>query len=365
MPTDARLNAFQLLLPAWFEKVARDLPWRRTRDPYQIWLSEIMLQQTRVDQAIPYFLRFTSAYPTVESLAISELDDVLRLWEGLGYYARARNLHKAARQVVETIPNHRIPDTYADIIQLPGIGPYTAAAILSIAFDKAHAVLDGNVSRVLTRVFAIGEDVKASATKKRLRTLANALLPNTRPGRYNEAMMELGATVCTPTTPRCASCPLLNVCASFSMGDPTAFPVSKKKAPIPHYQISVGLIRDNIGRILIQKRPEDGLLGGLWEFPGGKQEVGESLKETCVRELREELGIEVAVSKRFHRLAHAYTHFKITLHAFSCQIERGEVCSRLGQPTRWVMPDELYDYAFPRANRRLIEQLLQAKDAHA
>jgi len=362
MISDARLNAFQADLPYWFDACARDLPWRRTRDPYLIWISEIMLQQTRVDQAIPYFHRFTSAFPTVEALAAASLDDVLQIWEGLGYYARARNLHRAARHIAETSPEGQIPDTHAEILKLPGIGQYTAAAVLSIAFDRPYAVLDGNVARVLARVFAFTDDLKSTGGKKALRTHADALVPSRRPGRYNEAMMELGATVCTPTAPRCPACPLRPVCTAFAQGDPVAYPVVKTKAPIPHYPIAVGLVRNDDGLILIQKRPENGLLGGLWEFPGGKQESGESLEETCVRELREELGIEVEVADLFHRLAHAYTHFRITLHAFTCTLKIGTARSKLGQPVRWVQLGELRNLAFPRANRRLIDRLLKSED---
>ena len=362
VPTDAQRIAFHTDLIDWFEGIRRDLPWRHTRDPYRIWLSEIMLQQTRVDQAQPYYERFTDAFPTVGALAAADLDDVLRLWEGLGYYARARNLHRAAQQVVAAYGG-AFPATYDGLRALPGIGPYTAAAVGSLAFGLPHAVLDGNVARVLTRVFTVADDVKAQRTRRRLQTLADDLLPPDRPGPFNEAMMELGATVCTPANPACGRCPLQRVCGAFAAGEPTAYPKSTKKPPVPHHDIAVGLLFNAAGEVLIQRRPEEAMLGGLWEFPGGKREPGEALDAACRRELREELGVEVGVEALVHRVPHAYSHFKITLHAFRCRLIAGEPTSADGLPLRWVAIDALADYAFPRANRRLIEHLLQHRHA--
>ncbi len=338
------------------------MPWRETDDPYRIWISEVMLQQTRVDQAEPYYRRFTEAFPTVEALAEAKLDDVLRLWEGLGYYSRARNLHRAAQQIVEK-HGGRVPEGYEAIRALPGVGPYTAAAVLSIAYGKPHAVLDGNVIRVLARVFAVEDDAAKSATRRRLQRLADALLDARQPAAFNQAMMELGALLCTPKSPRCEACPLQAVCAAYAEGNPEAYPVKKKKTPVPHYDVAVGLVHDAEGRLLIQRRPEDGLLGGLWEFPGGKARPGEAPEDACQRELREELGIEVEAERLFHRLGHAYSHFKITLHAFACRIRAGTPTAREGQPLRWASPAALADYAFPRANRRLIEELQRRERA--
>lgn len=332
------------------------MPWRETRDPYRIWVSEIMLQQTRVDQATPYYERFTEAFPTVAALADAEQDEVLLLWEGLGYYSRARNLHRAAQQVRDQHVGE-VPATYDAFRALPGVGAYTAAAVLSLAHGLPHAVLDGNVIRVLTRVFAIGEDVSRAPVKRLLQDLADDLLAADQPGRFNEAVMELGATVCTPRNPKCEACALREVCAARAAGEPTAYPVSKKKAPVPHHDIAVGLLFDGAGRVFIQQRSEDAMLGGLWEFPGGKCEPGEAPRVACARELREELGVEVEVGEALGRINHAYSHFKITLHAFRCRILSGEPTGREGQPTRWAAPHELTGYAFPRANRRLLEAL--------
>lgn len=355
---DAQRDAFRQDLVRWYEDAKRAMPWRGSDDPYRIWVSEVMLQQTRVDQAEPYYRRFTDAYPTVEALAEADRDDVLLHWEGLGYYARARYLHEAARHVVRE-HGGRVPDAYDAFRALPGVGPYTAAAVLSIAYDAPHAVLDGNVIRVLTRVFAVDDDASSSRTRRRLQALADALLLEDRPGTFNQAVMELGALVCTPTSPRCATCPLRAVCQARADGDPGAYPVKKKRKPVPHHDVAVGLLFDDAGRLLVQRRPDDAMLGGLWEFPGGKQEPGEALQETCRREFCEELGVEVEVGPLFDRLDHAYSHFKITMHAFRCRLVAGTPSSSNGQPVRWVTVGELGELAFPRANRHIIETLAE------
>lgn len=359
---ERHVRRFQEDLINWFELNRREMPWREVdalgkRDPYRVWIAEVMLQQTRVDQATPYFERFLQAFPTVADLARADLDEVLKMWEGLGYYSRARNLHNAAKQIVEEFEG-RLPEDEPAIRSLPGVGPYTSAAVLSIAFNKPLAVLDGNVIRVLSRVFAVEQDVRSSATRKALQTVADALLATNRPGDFNEALMELGATICTPKTPDCKRCPLMPMCAAFATGSPEAYPVASKKKPTPHYNIAVGVVRDSDGRLLVQKRPENTMLGGLWEFPGGKQEPDESLQETCSRELKEELGIDVDVGTEIAKIKHAYSHFSITLHAFECTLHAGEPVHHTGQEIKWVGLQELGDLAFPRASGKLIEVLL-------
>jgi len=354
-------RAFRVELTEWFERHQREMPWRETgldgrRNPYRVWLAEVMLQQTRVDTATPYFLRFVEAFPSIHELATAPLDDVLKLWEGLGYYSRARNLHKAAKAVVAE-HDGVIPDTEDAFRALPGVGPYTSAAVLSLAFDRPLAVLDGNVIRVLARVFALDADVKQGATRRDLQATMDTLLDPADPGRFNEAVMELGATVCTPRSPACGRCPLRTICAAAASGTPEAYPVSSKAKPIPHHTIVVGLIRDDQGRLLIQRRPEDAMLGGLWEFPGGKGEPGETLPDACQREIQEETGLEVHVGEEVARVKHAYSHFRITMHAFDCTPVGGELVSVTGEPQRWVAATEFDTYAFPRANRRVLEQL--------
>ncbi len=354
-PTDRHRRAFRQDLLDWYDDHKRSMPWRDTNDPYRIWVSEIMLQQTRVDTVRDYYPHFLEAFPTVEALAAADRDAVLKQWEGLGFYARARHLHDAAQTVVEE-HDGTVPDTMDAISDLKGIGPYTAAAVLSIAYDRPHAVLDGNVTRVLSRVFAVDEDSTTTATQRELRRLANDLLAPERPGDFNQAMMELGALVCTPSTPLCDRCPLQDVCRAHDASAEEDYPVTPDSEPVPHHDIAVGLVFDD-DHLLIQRRPDDGLLGGLWEFPGGKQEDGESMETACRRELKEELGIDVEVEDLFYTLSHAYSHFKITLHAFRCHIDSGTPTAREDQPFRWVALDDLDEYAFPRANRRLIEEL--------
>lgn len=354
-------QAFQDALPVWFDGARRPMPWREPgpdgrRDPYRVWVSEIMLQQTRVETAIPYFDRFIERFPSVADLAVAPLDDVLKQWEGLGYYSRARNLHRAARGVVAE-HSGVVPSEETAFRALPGVGPYTAAAVLSLAFDAPLAVLDGNVIRVLTRVFGIQADARSGKTRRRLQELSDALLDKSRPGRWNESVMELGATVCTPRSPACPVCPLRAICAAASRGTPEAFPVVSKRAPVPHHTIAVGLVTDEAGRLFIQRRPEDAMLGGLWEFPGGKVEPGETLEEACAREVREEVGLDVAVGPPVARVEHAYSHFRITMHAFRCQYQGGSPRTESGEPWAWVPVDDLDGYAFPRANGRIIEAL--------
>jgi A/G-specific adenine glycosylase len=342
----------------WYRNNKRDLPWRRTGDPYKIWVSEIMLQQTRVDTVIPYYERFLDAFPSVNHLADADRQRVLKLWEGLGYYSRGRNLHDAAKTVVEEFGGE-VPGRYDEIRKLKGIGPYTAAAILSIAFGKQHAVVDGNVIRVLTRYFGIEEDVRLQGTKNRVQELADELIPENNPGDFNQAVMELGATVCTPSNPICQSCPVSSGCAAFSSARTDQIPYKSPAKKIPHHEIAIGMIVNSRGELLIALRSENAMLGGLWEFPGGKREKGESLETAVERELREELGVDVRVFEKFHKLKHAYSHFKITLHAYWCRIENGSPAAISGREIRWVSLDDIDSYPFPKANKVLIERMIQ------
>ena len=349
------LAEFRDVLLSWFKQVARPMPWRASADPYRIWLSEIMLQQTRVDQALPYYERFVAAFPDLPTLASASLDEVLRAWEGLGYYSRARNLHAAAREM-EAHHDGRVPSTYEAISTLPGIGPYTAAAVLSIAYDRPYAAVDGNVIRVLTRLFAVTDDVGASRTRARLQKLADALIDPWQPGDHNQALMELGATICTPRAPRCTDCPVAPWCDARAAGRQENFPVKTKKAPIPHYHHVVGIVRDERGHYLIHQRPEANMLGGLWTFPGGRLGPEETVETACVRLLWEEFGMDAPAARPFHRLSHAYSHFKITLHACHCPAARppAEAGERRLQ---WVSAETLTAMAFDRASRKLIDAL--------
>lgn len=342
-------------LLAWYDHAAAPLPWRIHPEPYRVWLSEIMLQQTQVETVIPYFERFLAAFPTVEALAAAPLDEVLKQWEGLGYYSRARNLHQAARIVAEG--GGRFPETVDGLMALPGVGRYTAGAIASIAFGMAAPVLDGNVMRVFARLFDLDEDVTVTAVRNRLWAVAEAALPPYRPGDFNQALMELGRTVCKPRAPLCAECPIRRYCKARLNGTQELRPVKAPRARTPHYDVAAGIVWDEAGRILIAQRPLDGLLGGLWEFPGGKQEPDETLPECLRRELREELAIEVEVGELFMVVKHAFTHFRITLHAFTCRYAGGPPQAIGARDWAWVGVDELARYSFGKADREIVAAL--------
>jgi len=357
---------FATQLLDWFTEHRVDLPWRRDATAYHVWLSEIMLQQTQIDTVIPYYMRFLENYPSIDKLASTEIDMVLKQWEGLGYYSRARNLHKTA-QIVTNEHNGEFPNTVEGLLKLPGIGRYTAGAIASIAFDVSAPVLDGNVIRVFTRILDMGADVTQTSTKNKLWDVAEDWVTDTRAGDYNQALMELGQYICRPKNPTCSVCPIQSHCKAFANNTQSDRPVKKKKAPTPHYDVAAGLIRDKEGRLLIAQRPMDGLLGGLWEFPGGKQEDNETLKECLARELREELAIEVDVHDLFVSVKHAFTHFKITLHAFECVYQ--SAMSPHSEPQAievkdwaWVTEDALDQYSFGKADRQVIQALKDRKD---
>ncbi|MBO6620360.1 MAG: A/G-specific adenine glycosylase [Balneola sp.] len=344
-------------LLAWYKEHKREMPWRGEKDPYKIWISEIMLQQTRVDQAWPYFENFMKVFPTVFDLAKADQQQVLKAWEGLGYYSRARNLHAASKMIVEDY-NGKLPETYDEIIKLKGIGPYTAAAITSIAFDLPNAVVDGNVIRVITRYFGIEDDVRKTGTVKEVQSLVNKLISQERPAEFNQGMMELGATICSPHNPDCLNCPIQTGCIATKIAKTDIIPYKSNAKKKPHKVIGVGIIEAEDGKLLIALRPEDAMLGGLWEFPGGKQEKGETIQQTVERELLEELGVEVHAYKEFMTLKHTYSHFSITMHAWFCKLISGTLEPKSSQEIRWVERSELEEYPFPKANKVLTEKLI-------
>ena len=348
-------SRFRRALLAWYDRAARDLPWRRDPQPYAVWLSEIILQQTRVDQGLPYFERFRAALPDVFALAAAPDEAVLKLWEGLGYYTRARNLHKAARRIVAE-RDGAFPQTAADWETLPGVGPYTARAIASIAFGEAVPVVDGNVKRVLARLDDVAEPIEDRAVDRCLWERAAELLAPRRPGDFNQAMMELGARVCTPKQPDCPACPVAQWCAARAHGTQHERPVRTPKKAVPHHEVVVAVIRRN-GRCLIGRRPSAGLLGGLWEFPGGKVRPGESHEAALQREIREELGVEIEVGGLIASVRHAYSHFRITLTAYCCACPEGTPQPGVHTELKWVLPADFQRYPFPKANQKFLHLL--------
>lgn len=343
------------LLP-WFSENKRSMPWRSNRTPYRVWISELMLQQTRVDQATPYFRRFMNRFPSLISLARASQEDVLKMWEGLGYYSRARNLHKTARIIVQEM-NGRFPREYDDIIKLPGVGSYTAAAIGSLAFNQDLAVLDGNVIRVLSRLYAYTNDTRSSSARTELQRMAEMLLVKGEAGSCNEAMMELGATVCLPMNPKCDICPLVSACLGAQSGSPTRYPVKTPRKKIPHIVVGAAVIRNNKGEVLIAQRREQDMLGGLWEFPGGKQETGETIQQCIARELKEELGINVEVKNFLTTVNHAYSHFTMQMHTYFAVIRSGRPRPLHCQDYRWVRISALRDFPYSKADLNIIAEL--------
>ncbi len=353
-----RRNLQQKIL-RWYLESRRQLPWRKTRAPYAIWVSEVMLQQTQTVKVLQYYEAFLKRFPTLAALAHAQRDDVLKAWEGMGYYARAHNLHRAAQQILE-VHGGKFPETYEQLIEIAGIGPYTAAAVASIAFNQNHAVLDGNVERVLSRVFLVQLPPKNPSAKKLFQKIAAGFLLQGQAGDWNQALMELGALVCTPIRPKCESCPAQRRCRAYNeMDNPARLPVRVRKPPRPHYNIAVGLIWQG-ARLLIDQRKENALLGGLWEFPGGKIEAHETHAEALRREVREELAIEVEVGDFFMKVGHGFTHFSITLYVYHCRFIAGTPRAIGCQRWQWASPEELDQFAFPTANRKIIAALKQS-----
>ena len=351
-------DAIAAALLAWYDQNARRLPWRGCRDPYAILVSEIMLQQTRVETVIPYYERWMQRFPTFQALAAAPQQDVLAVWEGLGYYSRARNLQRAA-QVVVSEYGGELPRDLAALRRLPGVGRYTAGAVASIAFGLDEPALDGNIRRVLARLDNLEKPARSPQGEHRLWALAASWLPPGRAGDYNQAWMDLGTAICTPRRPACAVCPLQDFCRARRLGLQEQRPVQEPKPVVPHHTVTAAVIcRD--GQVLIAQRPAHGLLGGLWEFPGGKLQPGEDLPACLRREICEELDAGVEVGGLVGVYRHAYTHFRVTLHAFHCRLQPGSQPRPLeASDLRWVLPAELETYPMGKIDRQIARDLLQ------
>lgn len=351
----------QKRLLRWYEENRRDLPWRNVADPYAVWISEVMLQQTQVQSVIPYYGRFLKKFPNIPALANAGTDAVLRLWAGLGYYSRARNLQAAARIIVERFGG-AFPGNYADILALPGIGRYTAAAIASIAFGQAYAVVDGNVSRVLTRLLGISGEPKSIAVQSRLWEAAQRLLPASRPGDFNQAVMELGATICTPRQPECSSCPWTRHCWARQQGRQESLPEKARGGPARKSHQAAVVVRHR-GRYLILRRSSQRLLKDFWEFPSVELHNRQTASEMAARLASEACGLKINSVEPLMTVKHSITTRRIELQVFQAEVERGAILEPNAPGRRWVGLKDLGRYAFASAAQRILAELRKSSGA--
>jgi len=340
----------------WFAIHSRDLPWRKSYIPYHIWISEVMLQQTQMERGVTCFARWVRRFPDIATLARAEEEEVLLLWEGLGYYSRARNILKMARLLMAD-HGGELPVDHRALLKLPGIGPYTAGAIMSLAFNHPYPVVDANVERLFARLYDI--DVPIKECKELVWQKAMDLLPKGEARHFNQALMELGALVCKPKNPSCGLCPVVEHCRAHRQGMVDARPVlGKTQKIIPIASANGVLIRE--GKFFIQKRRQQGVWANLWEFPGGQIESGESPEAAVVREFREETGMVVGELEKIHAIKHTYTHYRITLHCYFVKLldDTANPILTAAQEYRWASAEELGSLAFPAPHRQLIEHLL-------
>ncbi|BCJ87011.1 A/G-specific adenine glycosylase [Effusibacillus dendaii] len=340
-------------LLTWYVQNKRDLPWRRTKDPYQIWVSEVMLQQTRVESVIPYWNRFMERFPTVESLAVAPEEEVLKMWEGLGYYSRARNLQAAVREVNEKYGG-RVPDSLPDMCSLPGVGPYTSGAVLSIAYNVSVPAVDGNVFRVLSRIFLIEDDVSKPAARKKFEGIAEFLIPPGEASDFNQALMEFGARICIPKHPRCETCPVQSLCRGYREGVQDRLPVKGKKKPPRPLDIATAIVwqRD---RVLITRRPPEGLLAGMWEFPSCDVSDGNRHEAELTRFFQGKWDVGLQVKSHFANLQHTFSHLHWNVQAYTCEAEAEKIPET--DSVKWVTTRELTQFAMPVVHQKLAKSL--------
>jgi A/G-specific adenine glycosylase len=343
------LHRIQVNLLQWFKENARDLPWRKTSDPYAIWISEIMLQQTQVPTVIPYYQRFLKTFPTVRHLAETDLSKILKIWEGLGYYTRARNLHKAS-QVISNHFEGRIPDNLKDLLRLPGIGRYTAGAILSIAYNKEAPIVDGNVKRVLSRIFGVSTDPKQKKTEALLWNISESLIPKGHASAFNQGLMDLGSMICIPREPQCPECPLRNLCKARASGNPEKYPSKVIRKAVPRIEAVAAIIRKG-GKVLLKQRPPKGLLGGLWEFPNWNVDGGNDLERELKNCLKKEMDLVAKVGNPAGMYQQTFSHFKLTLYVYPCHVVKGAA------EGKWVFIKNLHLFPMSRIHRRIAKTL--------
>jgi A/G-specific adenine glycosylase len=346
------IKSFQEDLISWFKDEQRDLPWRKDQDPYKVWVSEIMLQQTRVDTVIPYFNRFIEWFPTINDLASAKEDKVLKAWEGLGYYSRVRNLHSAVKEVNEKYDG-QVPNTPKDISNLKGVGPYTAGAILSIAYGIPEPAVDGNVMRVLSRILSIWEDIAKPSTRKIFEKAVRELISHDDPSAFNQALMELGALICTPTSPSCLLCPVRDHCQGFHEGVESELPIKSKKNIQKSVDLAAVVVKDEKGRILIHKRSETGLLANLWEFPNVEMHQPVLMDRSQITDLfTESFDMNIKLEKSIGQIEHIFSHL-----IWNIRVYTGTINSNFPEGTEWkfLSLQEMEEYAFPVSFHKILK----------
>ena len=345
------INIDSKILISWYKKSNYKMPWRDTQDPYKIWISEIMLQQTQVKTAKNYYNKWIKALPSVEDVAETNIDTILKLWEGLGYYKRAHNIHESAKIIVKKY-NKQIPNDYNDLINLKGIGDYTASAILSIAFNKRYPAVDGNLKRVISR-FKTFNTIQLNKSIKK--TILNSM-NNSNAGEINQALMDLGREICTPNQPQCQLCPLILNCKAFKTNQIVKYPEKIKSKPKPEFDVIVGMIYKK-NNFLISKRKKDGFLGGLWELPGGKKKSKETHLDCLKREIKEELDIKVDIGEKIGKIKHHYSHLSINIIGYKCLYKNGSEKPLSSDEIKWIKTNKIDNFAFPKSTIKLFSLL--------
>jgi len=335
----------------WYRNNKRPLPFRSTKDPYKIWVSEIMLQQTQMKTAIPFYERWINKLPTIESVASTDIDSLLKLWEGLGYYKRCQNFYQASKIIVEKYKGI-VPSNYESFKGLPGVGDYTAGAVLSISFGIPVPAIDGNVKRVMARLYGFKHLTKYNSAI--INKVISRILKNVNPSDFNQGLMELGALVCTFESPKCFKCPISKNCKAYQSGNPVDYPKKKFTRAIPHFNVVTAIIWRG-DTFYIQRRREDKMLGGLWEFPGGKVEKGETLESALLRELKEECNLNARILKKATSIEHRYSHYSITMHCYYCEEKDDKIASITN--SNWIKKNQISQYSFPKANHKIFNFL--------
>ena len=335
----------------WYNINKRLLPFRSTKDPYKIWISEIMLQQTQMKTVIPFYEKWVNKLPTIDSVAMTDIDFLLKLWEGLGYYRRCQNFYQASKIIVEDYEGV-VPSDYESFKALPGVGDYTAGAVLSISFGTPIPAIDGNVKRVMARLYGFKHLTRYNTTI--IYKAISKTLKNVNPSDFNQGLMELGALICTSESPKCFKCPISKNCSAYQSGNPTNYPKKKVKRAIPHFDVVTAIIWRG-DTFYIQKRSEDKMLGGLWEFPGGKVENGETLELALIRELREECNFTARILKKATSINHRYSHYSITMHCYYCEEKHDKIVSF--KNSNWIKKNQISQYSFPKANHKVFNFL--------